>query len=621
MFNAIQAYLILLTSHSYCLLDKKKHDIRLDKQDKEEPKEQLEFAKEITKKILERYNHINIKKNKLKYDEFQKDDECYIRRCYNRLYHSLTKENGIWFDKNNNKQEQKLFNYISKKYNNTLNRCPLYTNLLNKGKIFNNDFKNFVKLKSFKDSLGRSQHMKEVSIKDIIGENNEPDVTTMNFRYIRQSYLKKLLLCYFTLYNKKDLYKADYLGSDFNFYFVKSIFENRVNPNDVMINYKNKREKIKTNINDIVLDSMAQSSTMCSEAIDKEIPKKIIKRIPKNICSMEAELISIYGGTFGVVSISPFILSFKSKPRKTGEKYVFGTNNYSQYDISMCKKWDFKYICEIVTKRYNLINQAVEVYFSDFHSVLFSFFNDKYQQRFINCVREYSKKSKVKVKIVDQIERIITIKSYVEKWKHWKISNFEYLMVLNKYAGRSFNDISQYPVFPWVISDYDSRKINLSDPKIFRNFKWSIGGISDGKRTRAKLKYDILSGEYADTPPFQLGSHYLPSRIVLGYMMRMEPFASLLIKFENGVDSTSRMFHEISRQWSCCLNNEGDNRELIPEFFYLPEFFANYNKYSFGLKNMEEVPRDIHDGQMIRVGIGATTLKKNRERTQKGNKA
>ena len=88
-------------------------------------------------------------------------------------------------------------------------------------------------------------------------------------------------------------------------------------------------------------------------------------------------------------------------------------------------------------------------------------------------------------------------------------------MVLNKYAGRSFNDISQYPVFPWVISDYDSRKINLSDPKIFRNFKWSIGGISDGKRTRAKLKYDILSGEYADTPPFQLGSHYLPSRIVL----------------------------------------------------------------------------------------------------------
>ncbi len=28
-------------------------------------------------------------------------------------------------------------------------------------------------------------------------------------------------------------------------------------------------------------------------------------------------------------------------------------------------------------------------------------------------------------------------------------SNFEYLMQLNTLAGRSYNDLSQYPVFPW----------------------------------------------------------------------------------------------------------------------------------------------------------------------------
>ena len=34
------------------------------------------------------------------------------------------------------------------------------------------------------------------------------------------------------------------------------------------------------------------------------------------------------------------------------------------------------------------------------------------------------------------------------------ISNFEYLMHLNTLAGRTYNDMMQYPVFPWVLADY-----------------------------------------------------------------------------------------------------------------------------------------------------------------------
>jgi hypothetical protein len=30
------------------------------------------------------------------------------------------------------------------------------------------------------------------------------------------------------------------------------------------------------------------------------------------------------------------------------------------------------------------------------------------------------------------------------------MSNFEYLMLVNTFAGRTYNDLSQYPVFPWV---------------------------------------------------------------------------------------------------------------------------------------------------------------------------
>ena len=40
--------------------------------------------------------------------------------------------------------------------------------------------------------------------------------------------------------------------------------------------------------------------------------------------------------------------------------------------------------------------------------------------------------------------------------KRGEISNFEYLMCLNTLAGRSYNDLMQYPVFPWIVADYES---------------------------------------------------------------------------------------------------------------------------------------------------------------------
>ncbi|CAN0355959.1 unnamed protein product, partial [Discosporangium mesarthrocarpum] len=54
-------------------------------------------------------------------------------------------------------------------------------------------------------------------------------------------------------------------------------------------------------------------------------------------------------------------------------------------------------------------------------------------------------------------------------WQRRRISNFEYLMGLNVLAGRSFNDLCQYPVFPWVLSDYKSEELDLTDPSVFRD--------------------------------------------------------------------------------------------------------------------------------------------------------
>lgn len=41
-------------------------------------------------------------------------------------------------------------------------------------------------------------------------------------------------------------------------------------------------------------------------------------------------------------------------------------------------------------------------------------------------------------------------------------------MHLNTLSGRTYNDLTQYPVFPWVISDYTSPTLDLNNPAIYR---------------------------------------------------------------------------------------------------------------------------------------------------------
>ena len=59
--------------------------------------------------------------------------------------------------------------------------------------------------------------------------------------------------------------------------------------------------------------------------------------------------------------------------------------------------------------------------------------------------------------------------SMTAKWQRREISNFDYLMYLNTIAGRTHNDLNQYPVFPWVLSDYSSLMLDLDDPTVYRD--------------------------------------------------------------------------------------------------------------------------------------------------------
>lgn len=49
-------------------------------------------------------------------------------------------------------------------------------------------------------------------------------------------------------------------------------------------------------------------------------------------------------------------------------------------------------------------------------------------------------------------------------WRTGRLDNFSYLLFCNLAAGRSFNDLAQWPVFPWVLCDYTSAHLDLNDP-------------------------------------------------------------------------------------------------------------------------------------------------------------
>lgn len=59
-------------------------------------------------------------------------------------------------------------------------------------------------------------------------------------------------------------------------------------------------------------------------------------------------------------------------------------------------------------------------------------------------------------------------------------------------TGRSYNDLSQYPVFPWILSDYTSDILDLTNPKSFRDLSKPIGVVSSIMLLNISISYTSL---------------------------------------------------------------------------------------------------------------------------------
>lgn len=117
-----------------------------------------------------------------------------------------------------------------------------------------------------------------------------------------------------------------------------------------------------------------------------------------------------------------------------------------------------------------------------------------------------------------------------QRWVAREISNFEYLMFVNTIAGRSYQDLNQYPVFPWILTNYESETIDINDQSNYRDLSKPIGALNPQRESSFKDRYD--SWEDSKVPKFHYGTHYSTALFTLGWLMRIEPFTTIYLDIQ-----------------------------------------------------------------------------------------
>ncbi|VAI79872.1 unnamed protein product [Triticum turgidum subsp. durum] len=267
------------------------------------------------------------------------------------------------------------------------------------------------------------------------------------------------------------------------------------------------------------------------------------------------------------------------------------------------RRWNIAKIKGVHWIRYLLQYTAMEIFFDDSNAPIFlNFSSQKDVKRagsLLVSLRNDALFPKGSIKdknsVISFVDRRVALEiaeNAKERWKRREISNFEYLMILNTLAGRSYNDLTQYPIFPWVLADYASENVDFNKSSTFRDLSKPVGAL-DEKRFK-DLEDRYLNFCDPDIPSFYYGSHYSSMGIVLHYLLRLEPFTTLHRSLQGGkFDHADRLFQSIDGAYRNSLSNSSDVKELIPEFFYMPEFLENSNSYHLGIKQDGEPLGDV----------------------------
>ena len=292
------------------------------------------------------------------------------------------------------------------------------------------------------------------------------------------------------------------------------------------------------------------------------------------------DLVTNRNAVFGKLTVYKYLLYFENvnraeflKQRTDSEKidYLLCSQE-CDYSQRSKKLYIFKKeITEIINRRFLYSFQACEIYLNNGKSYFFNFYSDKNKIDFVNIIHDQT----YNIKIISDLKTEFRNKKFTENWLKNRISTLAYLLFVNKYACRSYNDVNQYPIFPWL-ELYEEKE---------RDLRYTIAAQTEEDRMMLKEKYPFSSEHF----PYHYTTHYSNASFLIYYLIRINPFTDNQINLQvNKFDVPDRQFHSLD-EIQKILYTTKQPREVIPEFFMSTEFFYNYNCNYFGVKNNTKI--------------------------------
>ena len=198
----------------------------------------------------------------------------------------------------------------------------------------------------------------------------------------------------------------------------------------------------------------------------------------------DCELITAQYVYYGFIIFGKDYIYFQSK-KEFPFIYDKSNKNLEDFDINLFLKYGFTVrnkdnitnknkrlilfyndINHIMRRRILLMYQSIEIFCLNGKSYFFNLFQrTKCDEVFkiLNEIRD-NLDNKDKFNLINNNIKE-EMKNINSKLKNRKINNYLYLSKINYYSSRTFNDISQYPIFPWIILDFNKVKNLLKEAK------------------------------------------------------------------------------------------------------------------------------------------------------------
>ena len=282
-------------------------------------------------------------------------------------------------------------------------------------------------------------------------------------------------------------------------------------------------------------------------------------------------------------------------------KYGISTRNRD--NITSKKKFILIFndeLKEIIQRRTALTSQSIEIFTKNGKSYFFNFFRKQGVDQAINYFNEINEKliKKNCTKFIfynDKNQK--DLKSIISSFQNGKKSNYKYLLYLNYFSTRTYNDLSQYPVFPWLIFEHDkiedifnSLENNTNNYLPYlRDMNYPVSMQTKNNRDEFYEKYNNDETKY----PFYLNKHYSTSGYIYYYLMRMNPYGHIMIKFQNFKQEDSGRIFNSYQEIDNILKDNNDGRELIPDIYCYFDFYCNLNcSYYANETNYNRIVKD-----------------------------